>query len=145
MRAHGSADRQPIRFRRDSTVQSRELKSSSGRVRTAGQIRPLIGHGFRRGYAERGSEVEVRGRRFFCSNRHRRPGCGRTFSVLLAAVVSRFVVRAVTLFRFVEFVVSGLTCHMPRWRAASARVVGVERVPAVAAARTRAERAAHAS
>ncbi len=88
------------------------------------QIGALIGHGFLRGYAERGSEVEVRGRRFFCSNRHRRPGCGRTFSVLLAAVVSRFVVRAVTLFRFVEFVVSGLTCHAA-WRAASARALSV--------------------
>jgi hypothetical protein len=88
------------------------------------RIGALIGHGFLRGYAERGSELEVRGRRFFCSNRYRRRGCGRTFSVLLATVVARFVVRAVTLFRFVELFVAGLTRNAA-WRAASAGALSV--------------------
>jgi hypothetical protein len=69
----------------------------------------LIGHGMLRGYAEQTSEVVVRGRRVFCSNRGRRPGCGRTFSVLLSMVLSGFVVRTLTLFRFASAVLSGLT------------------------------------
>ena len=66
----------------------------------------LIGHGFLRGYAETGDARIIRGRRFFCSNRHRRPGCGRTFSVmlahLLAHLLARFVVGTDTLQRFTE-------------------------------------------
>src|SRR5690606_31982300 len=37
------------------------------------------------------------GRRFFCTNRGRRKGCGRTVSVLLADSVSRFTVTVATL------------------------------------------------
>jgi hypothetical protein len=69
----------------------------------------LIGHGFLRGYCERGSEVEVRGRRFFCSNRHRRAGCGRTFSVALMTVLTGFMVRTLTLLRFAQAVLGGVT------------------------------------
>ena len=82
-----------------------------------GRIGTLIGHGFLRGYAERGQEQVVRGRRFFCSNRYRRPGCGRTLSVLVATVISRFVVRALTLFRFAREVVLGVTLGVA-WRTA---------------------------
>lgn len=69
----------------------------------------LIGHGLLRGYAEQTSGVVVRGRRVFCSNRGLRPGCGRTFSVLLSTVLAGFVVRTLTLFRFTSAVLSGLT------------------------------------
>lgn len=69
----------------------------------------LIGHGYLRGYAERGQEREVRGRRLFCSDRGRRPGCGRTLSVKLATVVAGFVVRTLTLFRYASAVAFGLT------------------------------------
>jgi len=51
----------------------------------------------------------VRGRRVFCSNRGQRPGCGRTFSVLLSTVLSCFVVRTLTLFCFATAVLGGLT------------------------------------
>jgi hypothetical protein len=51
----------------------------------------------------------VRGRRVLCSNRHRRVGCGRTFSVLLSTVLAGFMVRTLTLFRFASSVASGLT------------------------------------
>jgi hypothetical protein len=51
----------------------------------------------------------ARGRRVFCSNRGQRPGCGRTFSVLLSTVLSGFVVRTVTLYSFATAVLSGLT------------------------------------
>lgn len=74
-----------------------------------GRCGALIGHGFLRGYAERGAEQEVRGRRFFCSNRARRPGCGRTFSAVLMTVLRGFVVRTLTLLGFAVAVLSGLT------------------------------------
>jgi hypothetical protein len=73
------------------------------------QTGALIGHGLLRGYAERSSERVVRGRRIFCSNRGLRPGCGRTFSVLLTMVLSGFLVRTLTLFCFVTAVLGGLT------------------------------------
>ena len=73
------------------------------------QTGALIGHGFLRGYAERDSEVVVRGRRVFCSNRGARPGCGRTFPVLLCTVLSGFVLRTLTLFCFATAVLVGLT------------------------------------
>jgi hypothetical protein len=73
------------------------------------QAGALIGHGFLRGYAERESGLVLRGRRLFCSNRGRRPGCGRTFSVKLQTVMSGFVVRTLTLWCFVQAVLDGLT------------------------------------
>jgi hypothetical protein len=59
----------------------------------------LIGHGFLRSYIEHGSDWAIRGRRFFCSNRGRRPGCGRTLSVLLAELLSGFLVTTVALWQ----------------------------------------------
>jgi hypothetical protein len=69
----------------------------------------LIGHGFLRGYAEHGSQLLVRGRRFFCSDRGRRAGCGRTFSVKIQTVLSGFVVCTLTLWCFLQGVIAGLT------------------------------------
>jgi hypothetical protein len=72
------------------------------------QTGALIGHGFLRGYAECGTEVVVRGRRVFCSNRNLKRGCGRTFSVKLATVLAGFMVRTLTLWLFVCAVLNGL-------------------------------------
>jgi len=69
----------------------------------------LIGHGFLRGYSETEQEHVVRGRRFFCSNRHRRRGCGRTFSVLLSDVLKGFMVRANTLWNYLKKVAGGMS------------------------------------
>jgi hypothetical protein len=76
----------------------------------------LVGHGFLKGYAERESSRVVRGRRVLCSNRYRRPGCGRTFSILLANLLARFVVRTATLYGFVQAVVAGAT-RKAAWQA----------------------------
>ena len=73
------------------------------------QTGALIGHGHLRGYSERGSECVVRGRRVFCSNRGRRTGRGRTFSVTLATVLCGFLVRTLTLWNFASAVVRGLS------------------------------------
>jgi hypothetical protein len=74
-----------------------------------GRVGYIIGHGFLGGYSETGQEQVVRGRRFFCSNRHRRLGCGRTFSVLLADVLMGFMVRAHTLWNYLQGVLDGLS------------------------------------
>jgi hypothetical protein len=83
-----------------------------------GRMGTLIGHGYLRGYAEQGQDVIVRGRRVFCSDRHRRPGCGRTFSLLIATLLAGFLVTTLTLFRFVEQVLAGLT-RRTAWHAAA--------------------------
>lgn len=67
----------------------------------------LIGHGFVRGYSESGQAQVVRGRRFFCSNRYRKRGCGHTFSLLLARVMRRFTVCANTLWHYLQSVADG--------------------------------------
>jgi hypothetical protein len=65
------------------------------------QFGRLNSHGRLRGLAEAGpGKATVRGRRFFCSNRGRRDGCGRTFSVWLASVLAGFTVRSGRLWRF---------------------------------------------
>lgn len=69
----------------------------------------LIGHGLLRGYTEQGSQSVVRGRRYFCSNRGRRPGCGRTFSVKLKSILCGFVARTLTLWCFLQAVLGGLS------------------------------------
>ncbi len=84
-----------------------------------GRVGFLIGHGFLVGYAEAGQEMVVRGRRFFCSNRYRRKGCGRTFSVVIADVLVGFMVRACTLFSFLQRVADGLS-RKAAWERAAA-------------------------
>lgn len=74
-----------------------------------GRVGFLISHGFLWGYSEVGHSRVVRGRRFFCSNRYRRHGCGGTFSVFLSDVLVGFIVRAFTLFRFLFGIFSGLS------------------------------------
>jgi len=69
----------------------------------------LIGHGHLRGYGSEGHEKIRRGWRIFCSNRRRRKGCGRTYSILLAQFMPRHLVAADTLFRFLASVREGLT------------------------------------
>src|SRR5271155_6107365 len=60
-------------------------------------------HGALRGCAEDGKNKEaLRGRRFFCSNRQRRRGCGRTFSVRLASAIAHATVCSQTLWRFYQ-------------------------------------------
>jgi hypothetical protein len=68
----------------------------------------LIRHGFLHGYDEGDSQRKtIRARRIFCSNRHRRPGCGRTFSVWMADKIRRLSVTAHALWRFLQRAVAG--------------------------------------
>lgn len=74
----------------------------------------VIGHGLLVGYAEFSSDRVTRGRRFLCSNRFRRSGCGRTFSVWLSTVLAGFTVRTPTMSRMFHAVIGGL-CIKAAW------------------------------
>ena len=68
----------------------------------------LILHGYLYGYDEQDNTRKVRGRRIYCSNRYNKNGCGRTFCVLPASVMPRFIISAQSLWRFLDNVKSGL-------------------------------------
>jgi hypothetical protein len=74
----------------------------------------LIGHGFLRGYSASGQGRVMRGFRFFCSNRFRKTGCGRTFSVLLSEFILGFMITAPILWSFVQGLEKGL-CASAAW------------------------------
>ena len=78
----------------------------------------LVGHGRLVGYGEASSDRQVRGLRLLCSNRHRRLGCGRTFSVWLASVVPHRIVGASTIFVFLAALATGQGAASA-WRSAS--------------------------
>lgn len=68
----------------------------------------LICHGYLRGYDECNFQrTTVRARRIFCSNRHRRRGCGRTFSVWAADKIRRLSLTTRALGRFLMAAVAG--------------------------------------
>ncbi|MEI6700097.1 MAG: hypothetical protein WCK99_13950 [Mycobacteriaceae bacterium] len=68
----------------------------------------LIRHGFLRGFDDAcPPRRTVRARRIFCSNRHRRPGCGRTFSVWIADKIRRRCTTTRRLWRFLQHAVAG--------------------------------------
>ena len=68
----------------------------------------LIRHGCLYGYDERNPQPKtIRARRVFCSNRHARRGCGRTFSVWCAAKIRRLSLTTACLWRFLKCAVAG--------------------------------------
>ena len=68
----------------------------------------LIRHGVLRGFDERSPQRKtVRARRIFCSNRHRRLGCGRTFSVWAADKIRRLSVTTDGLWAFLKRAAAG--------------------------------------
>jgi len=62
----------------------------------------LILHGYLYGYCENDMSIIKRGHRIYCSNRNRKNGCGRTFSVLAAVFIKNFMITANTLWCFLE-------------------------------------------
>lgn len=67
----------------------------------------LILHSYLYGYCEQGNSRIQRGRRIYCSNRHNKNGCGRTFRVLPASVVPRRRISAQCLWWFLDNVKNG--------------------------------------
>jgi hypothetical protein len=65
-------------------------------------------HGFLRGYDEHDCcKKGIRGRRIFCNNRGRRTGCGRTFSILAARILKKFMISAQTFWLFLKYILAG--------------------------------------
>ena len=65
-------------------------------------------HGYLRGYDEKSCMGKViRGRRIFCSNRNKRKGCGRTFSILSLNTLKKFIIRAYSLWEFLKNIAQG--------------------------------------
>jgi hypothetical protein len=63
----------------------------------------LIRHGVLTGFDDRNPQRNVvRARRIFCSNRHRRQGCGRTFSIWLADKIRRLSISTRALWAFLQ-------------------------------------------
>ena len=70
----------------------------------------IILHGFLYGYPEENiNHPFKRGRRFFCNNRRKQSGCGKTFSLLDSNVIRKFIIRANTLWTFLYNVYCGMT------------------------------------
>ena len=68
----------------------------------------LIRHGVLTGFDDSNPQRQaIRARRIFCSNRYRRRGCGRTFSVWLAHTIRRQSLSARTLWWFLQRAVTG--------------------------------------
>jgi hypothetical protein len=71
-------------------------------------IGTLIRHGTLAGFDDSNSQRRtLRARRIFCSNRHRRQGCGRTFSVWLADKIRRLSITTRTLWTFLQHAIGG--------------------------------------
>ena len=65
-------------------------------------------HGYLRGYDDKECRKKIiRGRRLFCCNRNRRKGCGRTFSILAASVIKKFIISAESLWHFLKNILKG--------------------------------------
>lgn len=101
----------------DSEPELRALDAKSLACPHCGLYGTLNAHGWLMGYAEIGSARIVRGRRLYCSRRFRRPGCGRTLSVLFGNMIAGFSVTTRTLGRFVFAVVGG-ACRKAAWERA---------------------------
>lgn len=98
----------------DDETQLRALDAKALRCPHCGRYGTLNAHGWLLGYAELDSTRVVRGRRLYCSNRFVRPGCGRTFSVLLSHMLAGFTVTTETLAQFVRGVIAGV-CRKVAW------------------------------
>lgn len=69
----------------------------------------LILHGYLYGYEDSMDSKRIRrGHRIFCSDRRRRAGCGRTFSLLQASFMTNFMISTKTLWEFLQSMADGL-------------------------------------
>lgn len=64
-------------------------------------------HGYLKGFPENGKEKIKKGRRIYCSNKNKKGGCGRTFSILDASYIKNFRISAKTIWHLLEKVKDG--------------------------------------
>lgn len=70
----------------------------------------LVSHGFVYRKQHNANPKAV-AKRIFCSNRHRRSGCGRTQQLYLSEVLPRLSYTTIHLFVFLASLIAGLTIH----------------------------------
>lgn len=69
----------------------------------------LILHGYFYGYdSKKTNKITVRGRRVYCSNRHRKTGCGKTFNLLEADRIKRSTFQTSCVWLFLKNIVKGI-------------------------------------
>ena len=79
------------------------------------KIGTLIRHGSLTGFDDSTPQRKtLRARRIFCSNRHRRPGCGRTFSAWLADKIRRLSTTTRRLWAFLQRAIAGTLAEAMR-------------------------------
>jgi len=79
------------------------------------KIGALIRHGSLYGFDDSTPQRKtLRARRIFCSNRYRRPGCGRTFSVWIADKIRRLSTTTRRLWAFLQRAVAGTLAEAMR-------------------------------
>ncbi len=67
----------------------------------------LILHGFLYGFCEHSGLTRKRGRRVFCSNRNKKTGCGKTFSILKSDIIKKYIISAITIWKFLSKIKDG--------------------------------------
>ncbi len=73
------------------------------------ETQTLILHGYLYGYDLKSANKRiVRGRRVFCSDRNRKTGCGKTFSLLKAGRIKRLMIQTRDLWSFLKNIVNGM-------------------------------------
>ncbi len=70
------------------------------------QVGFLILHGYLYGYGD--TDLIKRGHRIFCSNRNKRSGCGRTFSMLKSWFIKNFIICTRMLSSFLDRIWQGM-------------------------------------
>ena len=72
------------------------------------QIGTLNLHGLLKGFTDKKTNHQIiRGRRIYCSKRGNRPGCGRTFSIMLYTLFKKYIVTANTLWEYLKEIAKG--------------------------------------
>jgi hypothetical protein len=67
------------------------------------RLQHLILHGPLYGYDDKDADnIIVRGHRIFCSNRNKRQGCGRTFSLLASHILKNFILSGYSFWSFLR-------------------------------------------
>jgi hypothetical protein len=70
----------------------------------------LILHGFLYGYDEKIYNKTInRGKRFFCSNRNKRKGCGKTFSILKSNIIKGFIITTNSIWKYLNNLTKGIS------------------------------------
>jgi len=73
------------------------------------QIGTLNLHGLLKGYDDiKYSNHKIRGHRIYCSNKYRRNGCAKTFSIILNVILRKFIISSKTLWQYLKKISSGI-------------------------------------